>query len=174
MLLKSYRKDIFRPKCNPSFQSVHCVAHLEEDVAEVLPYLNSRLGGFQYTQSPPSVTFRVQGRLITVHAREIAINALKDEEEADRILEWLRREINETWDQRAEIEPSTTAAGRPKVLDILKLLPGTNCGECGQPTCMVFAVRAAEGVKGAQDCPPMDGDRRNRLEAYLAKFQFDD
>lgn len=79
MLLESYTKEIFRPGCNHSFESVLCFAHLDQDVSEALPYLNAVLGGFEYLQNPPSVTFRAQGKLITVHGRKIAINALKDE-----------------------------------------------------------------------------------------------
>jgi len=48
MLLKSYAKEIFRPQCNPSFQSLHCIAHLDQGISEVLPYLNAWLGGFAY------------------------------------------------------------------------------------------------------------------------------
>jgi ArsR family metal-binding transcriptional regulator len=96
MLLNGYRKEIFRAKCNPSFQSVHCFAHLREDIRKVLPYLNTVLGGSGYTDDPPSVTFQLHGRLITVHPNKIAINALKDEGEADKVLEWLKLQINET------------------------------------------------------------------------------
>ena len=46
MLLISYEKEIFRPKCNPGFESVHCIAHLDQDIGEALPYLNAELGGF--------------------------------------------------------------------------------------------------------------------------------
>jgi ArsR family metal-binding transcriptional regulator len=99
LLLKGYHKEIFRPECNQRFQSLHCIAHLDSDISHVLPYLNSELGGFQYIKDPPSVTFKVHGKLITVHSQQIAINALKDEAEADRILDWLKREINETWEQ---------------------------------------------------------------------------
>jgi hypothetical protein len=56
MLLKTYRREIFRPECNPSFQSLHCIAHLDQDIEEVLPYLNSVLGGFEYLKNPPAVT----------------------------------------------------------------------------------------------------------------------
>ena len=59
MLLKGYAKEIFRPECNPSFQSLHCIAHLDQDVSEALPYLNAFLGGFEYLKDPPAVTFRV-------------------------------------------------------------------------------------------------------------------
>ena len=106
MLLEGYKKEMFLPKCNPSFQSVHCVAHLDEDISEVLPYLNTALGGGDYVQSPPSLTLRVYGKLITLHAREIYVNALNDEEEAEKILRWLKKEINEAWEKRAEIEPT--------------------------------------------------------------------
>jgi ArsR family metal-binding transcriptional regulator len=173
MLLETYTKRIFRAECNPHFESLHCIARLDQDVSEALPYLNAVLGGFEYLKEPPAVIFRSRGRLITVHAREIAVNALKDEEEADKILEWLKREINQAWEKRADITPSTEGAPRPLVLEILKLLPRTNCRQCGEPTCMVFAARATEGVKGASDCPPLTGEARKRLENYVGGFNFD-
>ena len=94
MLLKSYTKEIFNNECMPSAISVQCFAHLDDDVGKALPYLNASLGGHNYTQDPPSVTFKVQGKLITVHSKKIAINDLKDEHEATKIIEWLKREIN--------------------------------------------------------------------------------
>jgi len=106
MLLESYTKEIFRPECNPGFQSGHCIAHLDQDVGEALPYLNAELGGFEYFKDPPTVTFRVQGKIITVHPRKIAVNALKDAEEVEKILQWLKREINNVWEHRGEIVPA--------------------------------------------------------------------
>jgi ArsR family metal-binding transcriptional regulator len=170
MLLKSYKKEIFRPECNPNFESLHCLAHLVQDVGEALPYLNAVLGGFEYTTNPPSLTLRTQGKIITVHYRTIAINALKDPEEADKIIEWLKREINQAWEHRAKIEPSYTGMPRPQVLEILKLLPNTNCKKCGQPTCMVFAAQATEGGRTAGDCPELEPGPAWELTAYLAGF----
>ena len=173
MLLQSYTKEIFRPECNPSFQSLHCIAHLDQDVREALPYLNATLGGFEYFKDPPTVTFRIQGKIITVHPREIAVNALKDEEEADKILQWLQREINDAWERRSEIKPRYEGLPKPKLLEILKLLPKTNCRECGEATCMVFAARVAEGAKGPEKCPPLKEENRIKLEQYMSQFQFD-
>ena len=48
MLLKNYSGEIFRPECNPAFESVHCIAHLDQDISAILPYLNTVLGGFDY------------------------------------------------------------------------------------------------------------------------------
>ena len=173
MLLKTYSKEIFRPECNPGFESVHCIAHLDQNIEPVLPYLNAVLGGFEYLKNPPAVIFRSQGKLITVHGTKIAINALRDEAEADKILKWLEREINETWQNRANIHPSYEGAPKPKVIKILKLLPRTNCRDCGMPTCMVFAVRMAEGIKGVEDCPELDQENRAKLEDYMRQFVFD-
>ena len=173
MLLKKYSKEMFRPECNPGFESVHCIAHLDQEISKVLPYLNAVLGGFEYLKDPPAVIFRSQGKLITMHGDKIAINALRDEAEADKILEWLKREINGAWQNRDHIQPSYEGAPKPKLIEILKLLPRTNCRDCGMPTCMVFAARMAEGVMGAEDCSGLDIENRAKLENYMDRFNFD-
>ena len=144
MLLKSYTKEIFNNECMPGAMSVQCFAHLDDDVSEVLPYLNTELGGFNYIKNPPSVTFKAHGKLITIHSKKIAINALKDESEAEKIVSWLQKEINDVWSRRDEIEPSVLSSPQPVLFEILKLLPKTNCKKCNEPTCMVFAARVTE------------------------------
>ncbi|MBF0528082.1 MAG: Fe-S cluster protein [Deltaproteobacteria bacterium] len=174
MLLTGYTKDIFRAECNPSFETLHCIAHLHQDVGEVIPYLNSVLGGAAFFADPPAVTFKVYGKLITVHADKIAVNGLKDEAEADKILQWLMGEINSAWENRAEIEPSYQVAARPQLLAILKLLPRkTGCRACGQPTCMAFAALITDGAKGPDDCSFLSEENKARLAAYLADFNLD-
>jgi ArsR family metal-binding transcriptional regulator len=173
MLLNGYREEIFRPECNNSFQSVHCIAHLDQDIGAALPYLNATLGGDSYIKDPPSVTFKSQGKLITVHSRKIAINALRDEAEAHHIIEWLKQEINDAWENRERIVPKYDGKSKPHILEIYKLLPKTNCRKCGQPTCMMFASLATEGVKGHSDCPEMAAEHVVKLENYLSRFRFD-
>ncbi|MEE8604600.1 MAG: acetyl-CoA decarbonylase/synthase complex subunit gamma [Candidatus Aminicenantaceae bacterium] len=38
-------------------------------------------------------------------------------------------------------------------LDIFKLLPKTNCGDCGIPTCMAFAMKLAQKKAELSECP---------------------
>jgi len=171
--LTGYTKAIFRPECNPSFQSVHCVARLNEDVGEVLPYLNAVLGGTQYFRDPPAVMFHHHGKIIKVAAQEIAINALTDEQEADRILSWLKNEINQAWENRGTITPCAIGKTRPKLMEILRLLPKTNCRKCGQPTCMAFAAQVVEGGRGAEHCPELDANNHGKLADYLTGFVFE-
>ncbi|MDY7030778.1 MAG: (Fe-S)-binding protein [Thermodesulfobacteriota bacterium] len=172
MLLKSYRKEIFRPECNPGFQSLHCIAHLDQDISDSLPYLNATLGGFTYINDPLSVTFKCHGKLISVYPRKIAVNALRDDTEAEKILQWLKNEINDAWKRRNDITPSYKSVPRPNMLEILKILPRTNCQECGHPTCLVFSTLVAEGARGPDDCPPLDRQGKEKLEEYLGQFIF--
>lgn len=172
MLLKSYRKEIFRPECNSRFHSLHCFVHLDQDISEVLPFLNAMLGGSGYTIDPPSVLLKAGGKLIAVHGRKIAINALKDEDEADKIISWLQQEINDAWEKRGEIHPCCTVPAKPLVVEVLKLLPKTNCGKCGQPTCIVFSSLVVKGVKSPNDCPTITEHNNKQLTSYLSRFQF--
>jgi hypothetical protein len=38
---------------------------------------------------------------------------------------------------------------------------------------MVFAARVVEGVKGANDCPPLDAENKRQLQQYLSNFEID-
>lgn len=173
MLLTGYTKEISRPECMPNAVSLHCHALLNDDVREALPYLNAVMGGDQYCNDPPEVMFHHYGKIIKVGAREIAVNALKNEEEADKILEWLKTEINQAWENRADITPCFKGKTKPKLIEVLKLLPKTNCKKCGRPTCMVFASHVVEGGRGPEDCPEMTAPNKDKLTDYLAGFEFD-
>jgi len=43
-----------------------------------------------------------------------------------------------------------------KALDIYKLLPKKNCKECGDPTCLTFAMKLAGGKTDVELCPYLD------------------
>jgi len=43
-------------------------------------------------------------------------------------------------------------------VEILKLLDKSNCGECGEKTCLAFAGAVFRGRKGLGDCPRLDPD----------------
>lgn len=99
--------------------------------------------------------------------------ALKDEAEAEKLVEWLKNEINQAWDNRAEITPCYKGRTKPQLIEILKLLPKTNCKKCGQPTCMVFAAQVMDGGRGVDDCPELSPENREKLNIYLSGFDFE-
>ncbi|MFP4082322.1 MAG: acetyl-CoA decarbonylase/synthase complex subunit gamma [Candidatus Aminicenantes bacterium] len=50
-------------------------------------------------------------------------------------------------------------------LDIFKLLPKTNCGDCGVPTCMAFAMKLAQKKAELSECPHVSEEAKEKLGA---------
>ena len=55
-----------------------------------------------------------------------------------------------------------------KGTDIKNKLPGTNCKECGMPTCFGFAMKLASGKAKPADCPYLDPQVKEELAELLA------
>jgi acetyl-CoA decarbonylase/synthase complex subunit gamma len=50
-------------------------------------------------------------------------------------------------------------------LDIFKLLPRTNCGDCGVPTCLAFAMKVASKQAALDVCPHVSAQSKDQLGA---------
>ena len=50
-------------------------------------------------------------------------------------------------------------------LDIYKLLPKTNCRQCGFPTCLAFALALAKKATSLEKCPTVSAEAKQALEA---------
>ncbi|MHC4788898.1 MAG: acetyl-CoA decarbonylase/synthase complex subunit gamma [Planctomycetota bacterium] len=50
-------------------------------------------------------------------------------------------------------------------LDIYKLLPQTNCGDCGVPTCLAFAMKVAAKQSAMDECPHVSEDSMEEMGA---------
>lgn len=50
-------------------------------------------------------------------------------------------------------------------LDIFKILPKTNCGECGVPTCMAFAMKLASKNAELSACPYASEEAKTKIGA---------
>ncbi|MBW2608781.1 MAG: acetyl-CoA decarbonylase/synthase complex subunit gamma [Deltaproteobacteria bacterium] len=48
-------------------------------------------------------------------------------------------------------------------IQIFKLLPKTNCAECGVPTCLAFAMNLASGKAELDDCPYVSDEAKEQL-----------
>jgi acetyl-CoA decarbonylase/synthase complex subunit gamma len=48
-------------------------------------------------------------------------------------------------------------------IQIFKLLPKTNCKECGVPTCLAFAMNLASGKAELDSCPYVSDEAREKL-----------
>jgi len=53
-------------------------------------------------------------------------------------------------------------------IDIFKKLPKTNCGDCGVPTCLAFAMAIAAGKADLESCPHVSEEAKEALGAASA------
>lgn len=175
LLTKIENYEIFRPKCNFSREVVHGIAKLTTDISPVFPYLNAELGAWDYDTRNQVILLKLtDGKWITLQPQEIAIRGARDQEESRALLEWIKGQINEIWERREQIEPRYQSQAGLKILEILKLLPRTNCRACGYQTCMAFATALREGEIALDNCPPLQEDKykeqREKLTAYLQSY----
>jgi len=55
-----------------------------------------------------------------------------------------------------------------KGLDIFKMTPKTNCKECGNPTCMAFSMKVAQGAVPLEKCPYISEEVKSQLSEATA------
>jgi ArsR family metal-binding transcriptional regulator len=155
MLLQSYHLEVISPPCEPGAERWSVKAALDDDIGDALPCLNAVLKGAIYNHAARALTWRMGGHSIAIRPREIAISNLRDQDAAAVEVRRMTDLINRTWDRRAEITPSIETRQRLKPMEVYKLLPATNCKECGRPTCFTFALKVTAGESEPEQCAPL-------------------
>jgi ArsR family metal-binding transcriptional regulator len=167
--------DIFRPKMDSTKEVLHAIATFEVDISPAFPYVNAELGGWDYDQTNQVLLLKLSdGKWITLQPHKIAIRGIRDLEEAQALLAWIQSQINDIYARRQTIAPRYVSQAGLRVMDILRLLPMTNCKACGYATCMAYAAALREGEIRLEDCPPLGEEKfrekQGKLQAYLESF----
>jgi len=139
---------------------------------EVLPYLATLPGIIAYNPVTPTLTFRRPAGFMTLYADRVYITQVRNTDEGLDLLAALKDAVNATWDNRQQLVAVTLARRAPRPLDVWTLLPQTNCRQCGEATCMAFAVGLLQHRRSVIECPPLHADealtdRRATLEAMF-------
>jgi ArsR family metal-binding transcriptional regulator len=167
MLIDVYDIELNCPACEPGAEVWAATVTTAAELSELMPYVNALVEKGEYTPSVPTIVWREGAHKLFLRARQIGISNLRDRAHAEREIARLVEFVNETWDGRGNITPDFSTRSKPKVLEVLKLLPRTNCGQCGVPSCMAFAVALAEGDSSRDDCPPLmleaEAQKREKL-----------
>jgi ArsR family metal-binding transcriptional regulator len=171
MLIPTYELEVFTPPCEPGAERFSAAAHLSVNIREALPYLNATLRGAVYNRDVHVLTWKKAGHNIAFHADQIVISDVEDRDAAIQEMDGLVKLVNRTWERRGELTPDYEMHQRPTAMALYKLLPGTNCRLCGQPTCWSFALKLAVAQVELADCPPLGepayADRLAVLEGLI-------
>jgi ArsR family metal-binding transcriptional regulator len=169
MLIEEYDVEVFTPPCEPGAERFAARARLTTDISNVLPYLNATLRGAVYHRSANALTWKKAGHNIAFHAYEIATSNAEDREGAEMELKGLIDLVNRTWEGRGGIAPDYEKHQRPTPMAVYKLLPQTNCRQCGEATCLTFALKLAASQRETDDCPILKEPRwAQKLEELRA------
>jgi ArsR family metal-binding transcriptional regulator len=141
--------------CLADSEKLRLIAPISGDITEVLPFINGALKNAVYNQHANYLIYSEGYRRITLFSQKITLAKVDDIYDAWRLLESVRRLVNDTWNKRDSIEPLFTSRKKPVVIEIYKHLPKTNCRECGCETCLAFAVKLHSGDGNITQCRPV-------------------
>lgn len=154
MLITDYRVQMAEPACGAGARW-GAQAILTDDISAVLPYLNAVLVRARYDHRNEVLIWEDGGNKYVLRPKEIRVAQARDPEDAGLTVSELVDKINRVWQERSNITPSFAERNPPPIIDIFKLLPGTNCRQCGYPTCMAFAADLSKGPVRLERCPPL-------------------
>ena len=169
MLLQDYKvAKVGRSFCNPEWIAV--IAELSDDISEVFPYLNAVVKNAVYTPEAQNLNFKIDAGAVSLMPREMSVGQVTCEEDAIKVLDYVKEMINDTWEKRASITPVYERKEEIKAKDIVNFLPKTNCRDCGLPTCFAFAVALLKGQKRLSDCPALSKPEFAQDKEALARL----
>ena len=156
--------------CIAKLGTIRFIAELDRDISEVLPYLNTILEGAIYNHKGHNITLKKDDRLIGIHGKQFSAGKVIDLKDANNLIGWFRDLVNDTYGKKDSIKPNFERRQRLTVLDILKLMPLTNCKKCGEMTCTAFTTKIATEEKHIMACADLFSGKFNRKRNLLLKM----
>jgi ArsR family metal-binding transcriptional regulator len=125
---------------------------------DVLPYLATLPGIIAWNPDALTLTFRRPHGFMTLYSDKVYITQVVDTAEGLSLFDALKEAVNTVWEKRAELIAMTAKKRAPRHLDLWELLPRSNCGQCGEATCLAFAVLLIQQKRSLRDCLPLQQD----------------
>ncbi len=130
-------------------------AHFKTDAnfSRLLPFLQSVTESAIRFENPDHLQFRMDGVFCALYPPDrVAARFFYDRQDAISFAGRVIDLLNDVEERKSEIKPLFYSHRRPQVPEILRLLPLTNCGRCGFPTCMAFAGAVSRMKNRLSEC----------------------
>lgn len=128
----------------------------------VIPILASKYspGKVSLIQRKNILTISDYDRIITFYPDgKVTMNNTRDQDEAIEIMTGFMEKINESYEESQSGgsvgEDLSQKLSKIGPLAIYNCLPKTNCEECGEATCMAFAMKLLSGDSTFDQCTPL-------------------
>lgn len=134
-------------------QSVMVYFHFDDDISFLFPYINAVAPGAELHENPDLIRIIMDEVHCVLYPKHCIATPLNDREHGKAFREKLIDFLNDIIEKKDQIVPKFKVFQKIPVTDIIRLLPKTNCGECGQKTCMAFAACLSKQLAQPSQCP---------------------
>jgi len=150
------------------------VALAEEDLTPLMPYVNAVARVVFYDPEEPVLVFRLEDRKVALRPHEVQIAEVNDADEGRQWRDKVEAFLEKVWSERGSLKPRYEPKKLPPALEIYKLLPQTNCKECGEATCLAFAAKLSTGEVSYELCKPLAEKENEEARRKLARLLGED
>jgi len=128
---------------------------LDNNVRQLFPYINATFQDAKFYDQPEYVQFNMDGIHCTLYPNDVIAAPFTEQDQALKFVKRLFDFLNDLYVNKDSLKPNFKKYSPVSVFDIFKLLPQTNCKECGYPTCMAFAAAISKSETTPDKCPDL-------------------
>lgn len=125
---------------------------LKSDIRHLFPYLNATITDARFHERPEYMRFLFEGINCTLYPNELIASPFVDRDAALAFFKRFMVLVAELDHRRDAIQPNYRKYNPPAVMDILRLLPRSNCKKCGHATCIAFAAALRNNETTPDQC----------------------
>ena len=125
----------------------------DNDVTRLFPYINAFVENAKFYDKPEYIQFTIEDIFCTLYPKDVIAAPFTDRDQALTFIKHLIDFLNDLYVKKDSLEPNYKKFSPVSVIDIYKLLPQTNCKECGHTTCMAFAAALSKSEAIPNKCP---------------------
>jgi ArsR family metal-binding transcriptional regulator len=161
--------------CTADPDRIKFLAQADKPLGDILPVLYLSIPNAKYSEKLEALSYRYKQHLVTMFSTgRIGMTYVKDRNEAEQLVEEAKNLINRAFlHLKTHGKPTPQIINAKKELDPMKIyekLPKTNCKECGEQGCFVFATKLLNSEKSLQDCPPINGEKYVANKTQIEKM----
>ncbi len=146
--------------CMADAKKIRLIAYFDQDISEVLPYLNATIKGGSFNKKGSILSYVKDGVIVNLYNIKVTVAKANDIIHAWVLLDEAKKLINNAHKHRDTIKPSYEEKVRVTALEIYGWLPKTNCKACGEATCLAFAVKLLLGEQKIAQCGSLCAEQK--------------
>lgn len=126
---------------------------LDNDIRDLFPFINAEIKSAKYQDTPEHIQFEIYGARCTLYPVEVIAAVFEDDVHAHNFAQSLILFLNDLDEKKTAIIPEFKPYKTVSPVDIYRLLPGSNCRECGYLSSIAFAAVLSSGLVKPDLCP---------------------